>query len=71
MKKQHFDARIRLELVGCIEFFAYVVVDAKEGDIVSTKRLRYDYIAHVSDSLTKDNETHYEGHPPKPRRRQT
>jgi len=31
------------------------MIDTKEGDTVSTKRLRYDYIEHVSDGLTNDN----------------
>lgn len=57
MKEQRFDARVRLELVGRIEFFAHVVIDAKEANIVSTKRLRYDYIAHVSDGLTEDSKS--------------
>ena len=39
MKKQHFDARVRLEFVACVEFLAHIVIDTKEGDIVGTKCL--------------------------------
>jgi len=71
MKKQHFNARVRLELVACVEFFACVEIDAKERDVVSTKCLRYDYIRHVSGGLTKHNKTDCEGHLPRLRRRLT